>query len=111
MFTGLQQLHCRTALSGFGIEENTFQSIKHLEVNYIAIHHDLIEKLTANVENQERVKNIAEEVAMKNIQTIAAFVEDANSLAVLWQCSVNYIQGYFLSEPVLNMEYNFEDSF
>ncbi len=111
IFAGLQQLHCRTALSGFGIEENLFQSLKHFDINYIKIHHDLITKLAANIEHQERVKNIAEEVSMKNIQTIAAFVEDANSLAVLWQCSVNYIQGYFLQEPIVKMEYNFEESF
>jgi EAL domain-containing protein (putative c-di-GMP-specific phosphodiesterase class I) len=32
-------------------------------------------------------------------KTIASNVEDAGSLAILWNISVNYIQGYFLQEP------------
>lgn len=111
LFEGLKALHCRTALDSFGIEENTFQSIKHFDVNYIKIHYDLISKLATNVEMQERVKNISEEVSKKNIQTITAFVEDANCLALLWQCSVDFIQGYFLQEPDVVLEYDFEESF
>lgn len=110
-FDGLKALHCRTALDNFGIEENEFQSIKHLDVNYIKIHQELISKLATNVEMQERVKHISEEVSKKNIQTIAAFVEDANCLALLWQCGVDFIQGYFLQEPDVVLEYDFEESF
>ena len=110
-FDGLNALHCRTALDNFGIEENTFQSVKHFKVNYIKIHQDLISKLASNVEMQEKVKAISEEVSKKNIQTIAAFVEDANCLALLWQCGVDFIQGYFLQEPDVVLEYDFEESF
>lgn len=108
---GLKALHCRIALDNFGIEENIFQSIKHFNVNYIKVHQDLISKLSSNVEMQERVKAISEEVSKKNIQTIAAFVEDASCLAVLWQCGVDFIQGYFLQEPDVVLEYDFEESF
>jgi len=110
-FEGLKTLHCRIALDNFGIEEETFQSIKHFDVDYVKIHHNLISKLATNVEMQERVRNISEEVSKKNIQTIAAFVEDANCLALLWQCSVDFIQGYFLQEPDVVLEYDFEESF
>ena len=108
---GVKQLHCRSALENFGTEQNTFQSLKHLEVNYIKIHGDLITTLATNVDNQERVKAISEHAAQKGMQTIAAFVEDANSLAVLWQCSVDFIQGYFLQHPDSDMSYDFEGSF
>ena len=111
LFEGLKGLHCRIALDGFGIEENTFQSIKHFDVNYIKIHQDIISKLSTNIEMQEQVKNISSEVSRKNIQTIAAYVEDANCLALLWQCSVDFIQGYFLQEPDVVLEYDFEESF
>ena len=33
------------------------------------------------------------------MQTIAERVEDANTMAVLWQIGVQYIQGYFVNEP------------
>jgi len=96
---GLAQLRCRSALENFGLEQNTFQSLKHLDVNYVKIHGDLVANLATNVEHQEKVKAIADHVSGLGKQTIAAFVEDANSLAVLWQCSVDFIQGYFLQEP------------
>ena len=33
------------------------------------------------------------------MQTIAERVEDANTMAVLWQLGVQYIQGYFVNAP------------
>lgn len=107
--TGLSELHCRTTLENFGVEQNTFQAIKHLKVNYLKIHSKLIHGLAQNVENQDMVKSIAEHASSENIQTIAAFVEDANSLAVLWQCAVDFIQGYFLQHPNTNMDYDFDE--
>jgi len=106
---GLNELHCRAALSGFGLEQNTYQSLNHLKVNYIKVHMKLIHGLAQNVESQEKVKEIAEKANTQNIQTIAAFVEDANSLAVLWQCAVDFIQGYFLQQPLSEMNYDFEE--
>ena len=43
-------------------------------------------------------------------KTIAEFVEDANTLATLWSCGIDYIQGYFLQEPVAEMNYDFNAS-
>lgn len=107
--SGLNELHCRTTLENFGMEQNTYQSLKHLKVNYIKVHMKLIHGLAQSVENQDKVKSIAEHANAKNIQTIAAFVEDANSLAVLWQCAVDFIQGYFLQHPNNKMNFDFEE--
>ena len=108
---GLKELHCRTALEGFGLEQNTYQSLKHLDVDFVKIHMELVQGLAQSVENQEKIKAIAEEVGGESRQTIAAFVEDANSLAVLWQCSVDFIQGHFLQQPEVDLSYDFEESF
>ena len=111
LIDGLNELHCRTTLENFGLEQNTYQALKHIHVNYIKVHMDLIHGLAQNVENQEKVKAIAEYANSKNIQTIAAFVEDANSLAVLWQCAVDFIQGHFLQHPDTKMDYDFDEGF
>ena len=39
--------------------------------------------------------------------TIATFVQDASRMATLWQCNVDYIQGYFLQAPDADLSYNF----
>ncbi len=111
MIGGFKILKCRTALENFGMEQNTYQSINQLDVDYIKIHADIIKNLAQNVEHQEQVKEIANTAQEKNMQTIAAFVEDANSLAVLWQCSVDFIQGHFLQQPSTSLDYEFENAF
>ena len=108
-FQGLRSINCRVALEKFGIEQNIFQSLKHLDVNYIKIDPALAMNLKDSIENQEKLKEIAEEASNKGIMTIAAFVEDANSMALLWQSSVAFIQGNFLQEPDGELKYDFED--
>jgi diguanylate cyclase (GGDEF)-like protein/PAS domain S-box-containing protein len=108
---GLRQLNCRVVLENFGMEQNTLQALKHFEVDYIKFHPELMKGLIQNTENQEKIKNISHEVSEKNIQTIAAYVEDANSLAILWQSSINFIQGHFLQQPDVDMNYDFTEGF
>ena len=45
----------------------------------------------------------------KGIMAIAAFVEDANSMALLWQSSVAFIQGNFLQQPDSELKYEFDE--
>ena len=106
---GLRSINCRVALENFGTEQNTFQSLKHLDVNYIKIDASLAANLKDNIENQEKLKEIAEEATDRNVMAIAAFVEDANSMALLWQSSVAFIQGHFLQEPDSELRYEFEE--
>jgi diguanylate cyclase (GGDEF)-like protein/PAS domain S-box-containing protein len=106
---GLRSINCRVGLENFGTEQNTFQSLKHLDVNYLKIDSSLGTNLTNSIENQEKLKEIAEEANHKSINAIAAFVEDANSMALLWQSSVAFIQGNFLQEPDRELKYNFEE--
>jgi diguanylate cyclase (GGDEF)-like protein/PAS domain S-box-containing protein len=111
MIQGLKQLKCRTALENFGKEQNTFQSMQELPVDFIKIHGALVKNLPQSVENQEAMREIANHARDANMQSIAAFVEDANSLAILWQCSVDFIQGHFLQEPTSKLDFDFDGAF
>lgn len=105
---GLRSINCRVGLENFGTEQNTFQSLKHLDVNYLKIDSSVGTNLKDSVESQEKLKEIAEEANERGIMAIAAFVEDANSMALLWQSSVAFIQGHFLQEPDAELKYDFE---
>jgi len=83
--------------------------LKHLDVNYIKIDSSLGANIKDSVEQQAGLKNIADEANEKNIMAIAAFVEDANSMAMLWQSNVAFIQGNFLQEPAKELKYNFDE--
>lgn len=108
-FQGLRSINCRVALENFGTEQNTFQSLKHLDINYLKIDESLAANLKDSIENQEKLKEIAEEANEKGIMAIAAFVEDANSMALLWQSSVAFIQGHFLQQPDSELKYDFDE--
>lgn len=108
-FQGLRSINCRVGLENFGTEQNMFQSLKHLDINYLKIDPSIALNLKDSIENQEKVKEIAEQATEKGIKAIAAFVEDANSMALLWQSSVAFIQGHFLQQPDSELKYDFED--
>jgi multidomain signaling protein FimX len=105
----MQQINCNTALEHFGSGPNSFQLLKHLPVDYLKIDGSFIHNLASEPDNQAVVKSIVEMAQSMNKQCIAEFVQDAHSLAVLWQSGVHYIQGYFLQEPDASLSYDFSD--
>ena len=46
-----------------------------------------------------KVRALVDAASKRKIATIAERVEDANTMAVLWQLGVQYIQGYFVNAP------------
>lgn len=103
----LQELHCRTALEHFGAGPNSFQLLKHLPVDFLKIDGSFIHNLASDNDNQAMVKSILDTANSMNRKCIAEFVEDAHSLAVLWQSGIHFIQGNFLQEPSEALEYDF----
>ncbi len=104
----LKKLKCGFCLEHFGTGENSIQILKHLRASYIKIDGSFMRNLASNQENQAMVKSMTELAQSVKTATIAEFVEDASSLAVLWQCGINYIQGNFLQQPHELMNYDFE---
>lgn len=104
---GLKQLHCEFAIDHVGSETQSFNYLKHLDVTYLKIHGAHIATLATNEKSREILKMITDIARAENKQTIAEHVQDANSLAALWQSGVNYIQGYYLQKPDDAMTYDF----
>jgi EAL domain-containing protein (putative c-di-GMP-specific phosphodiesterase class I) len=68
-------------------------------LDFVKIDGTLIQGLAADPQVQLRVRVLVEAARKHNIRTIGERVEDANTMAVLWQLGVHYIQGYFVHEP------------
>ena len=103
----LQNLHCKTVLEHFGTSPNSFQLLKHLPVDFLKIDGSFIHNLASDTDNQAMVKSILDTANSMNKQCIAEYVQDAHSLAVLWQSGINFIQGNFLQEPSETLSYDF----
>ncbi len=107
LIKGLKALRARLALAQFGSGLNSLNFLKHVPASFVKIDRAFMANLPANAESQESVKEITAAARALGMETIAEFVEDAGSLPVLWQCEVDYIQGYFLQEPSSELSFDF----
>ncbi|HEV8017421.1 MAG TPA: EAL domain-containing protein [Steroidobacteraceae bacterium] len=89
----------RFALEGFGSGRDSMGLVESMPLDFVKIDGTLIQGLAGDPQLQIQVRALVEAARRRNILTIAERVEDANTMAVLWQIGVQYIQGYFVNEP------------
>jgi diguanylate cyclase (GGDEF)-like protein/PAS domain S-box-containing protein len=87
------------ALENFGVGPRPLQVLQHLPLDFLKIDGSLMQGLARNSQLQERIAEYATQARERDIRTIAERVEDANTMAVLWQSGVEYLQGYQIQEP------------
>lgn len=101
----IEALHltgCRVCLDDFGTGFSSFAYLKHLKADILKIDGLFIRDLPNDHDNQVFVKSIVDVARGMRKITIAEFVEDAETLAMLKQFGVDYVQGYFLDMPSPN---------
>jgi multidomain signaling protein FimX len=95
----LRKLGFRFALEHFGTGRDPLKLLADIEMNFIKIDGSLMQGLSTNQIQQQRVKGLVEAAKRRGIETVAERVEDANTMAVLWQLGIEFIQGYFVNAP------------
>jgi multidomain signaling protein FimX len=96
---GLRKAGFRFALEHFGTGRDPQRLLAHLPIDFIKVDGTLMQGLAVDQDLQQRVRELVEQAHSKKIATIAERVEDANTMAVLWQLGIEFIQGYFVNEP------------
>jgi EAL domain-containing protein (putative c-di-GMP-specific phosphodiesterase class I)/GGDEF domain-containing protein len=99
MLASLRTLGVRFALEHVGTGRDSESLIGALRVDFVKIDGSLMQGLAGSPEQQQRVRTIAETATRHGILTVAERIEDANTMAVVWQLGVQYIQGYFVHAP------------
>jgi len=107
LMEGLKKINCKVAISHYSDSPSTAPLLQHLPVDVVKLSPEFITNLASNPQNQEKLTEVNRRLQEEKFKTIASGVEDANSLAILWNVGVNYIQGYFLQEPSRSI--SFED--
>ncbi|HQR49719.1 MAG TPA: EAL domain-containing protein [Steroidobacteraceae bacterium] len=87
------------AIENFGTGRDSSQLLKHLPSTFVKIDGSLMQGLANDRKLQEQVRGLVELATGRKAATIAERVEDANTMAVLWQLGVEFVQGYFVSSP------------
>ncbi|MDH3899899.1 MAG: EAL domain-containing protein [Gammaproteobacteria bacterium] len=104
----MQTLGCKLAIEHFGYA-NKPEIIKYASVEYLKIDGSLINNLASNTDNQAKVRSIVDLARGTQIMCIAEHVDDAHCLVLLWQYSIDYIQGNLVKEPGKELTHDFED--
>jgi PAS domain S-box-containing protein len=87
------------AIEHYGADALADSLIGVVPMDYVKIDGALMQGLAGSPDLQRRVRAIAEAAARHGILTVAERIEDANTMAVVWQLGVQYIQGYFVHAP------------
>jgi diguanylate cyclase (GGDEF)-like protein/PAS domain S-box-containing protein len=95
----LRKLGFRFALEHFGTGRDPLKLLADIDMNFIKIDGSLMQGLSTNQLQQQRVKGLVEAAKRRGMETVAERVEDANTMAVLWQLGIEFIQGYFVNAP------------
>jgi diguanylate cyclase (GGDEF)-like protein len=102
----LKKLGHEFAIEHFGIGHDSARVLASTPMNYLKIDGSLMQSIASDKGLQERVSNFIAQATKRNIATIAERVEDANTMAVLFQLGVGYVQGHYLHEPEVVLSEN-----
>lgn len=96
----LRTLGCRFSLDDFGSGLSSFGYLKNLPVDYIKIDGSFVKDMATDPIDCAMVEAINQVGHVMQIQTIAEWVENEESLMLLKQIGVNFVQGYHIGKPV-----------
>jgi len=94
----LRALGCRFALDDFGSGFSSFHHLKHLPVDYIKIDGQFVRGMANDPTDRAIVTSINDIAHSFGKQTVAEFVEEAETLALLQSFGVDYAQGFYIAE-------------
>lgn len=95
----VKQFGCRIAIDDFGTGYSNFAHILRFNVDFIKIDASLIKNLDIDLSAQDIVRTIIEFAHRLNIKTIAEFVHSKDIYDECTELGIDYLQGYFLSQP------------
>jgi EAL domain-containing protein (putative c-di-GMP-specific phosphodiesterase class I) len=98
----LSKLDFRFAVDDFGASFGSFNYIKHFPVHFLKINSALVERVRVDNIDRIAIRSIVEVAIDLNMQTIAKFASDQESINLLQQLGVDFVQGNFVGMPSSN---------
>ena len=99
LINDLKQHGARFSLDDFGSGLSSFAYLKTLPVNYIKIDGSFVRDISRDPIDRAMVVSIQQMGTAMQLNTIAEWVEDEDTLAALKEIGVDYVQGYHLGRP------------
>lgn len=90
-------------IDDFSSDNSAYSRMFELKAQYIKIDGSFIKKLVENDSYSIVVKSIVEFARKSGIKTIAEHIESQEILEIVQKLDVDYLQGYFVGKPSLNL--------
>jgi diguanylate cyclase (GGDEF)-like protein len=98
----LRALGVRVAIDDFGAGYTSFRNLKMLHIDTVKIDGSYVKDLSQSPENQVFVRTLVGLARSFDIKTVAEWVGSDDDAALLQNFGVDYFQGFFFGEPVID---------
>lgn len=105
----IAELHCRTSINHFGCSLNPMSLLQHLTPDFVKLDGSFAAEIENSKEKQDELGEMVKTLQAQGVLTAIAGVESPTALSTLWQAGINYIQGYYVSPPLEDLEYDFSE--
>jgi diguanylate cyclase (GGDEF)-like protein len=95
----LKKRGVRFALDDFGTGLSSLTYLKQFPVDYLKIDGSFIRDITSNPIDRKLVDAINNLSRTLNIKTVAEFVDSEETLSLLSNMGIDYVQGFFINKP------------
>jgi diguanylate cyclase (GGDEF)-like protein len=98
----LREMGVRVAIDDFGAGYTSFRNLQMLHVDTVKIDGSYVKDLSQSPENQVFVRTLVGLARNFDIKTVAEWVGSDDDAALLQNFGVDYFQGFFFGEPVID---------
>lgn len=98
LLSGLKTIGCRTSINRYRDDPERDELLHELPIDTVRIAPELTTRLD-DEQNYRRLERLNAHLQTAGKTTVATAVENASSLALLWQMRVSFLQGFFLQHP------------
>lgn len=89
------------AIDDFGSGASSFGLLRNLPFDTLKIDGQFVRRMNDDASDREVIKACVPIAQLRNMTTVAEWVEDKASLSILRDLSVDYVQGFAVARPVL----------
>jgi diguanylate cyclase (GGDEF)-like protein len=100
----LRRVGYRFAIEHFGLGRDSMRVLASTPMDYVKFDGALSENLREDTQCQDKVRQFVATANRHDIKTIATHIENANTMALLFQLGVSYMEGHYLQEPDVVLE-------
>ncbi len=97
--TSMKELGCKFALDDFGNGLSSFAYLKNMPIDFLKIDGSFVRDICHDKINHAFVESIHRIATMMDIETIAEYVENEETLDMLKDIGIHYAQGFHIERP------------